>query len=460
LRPPSKMVIPALQVGVPVSFYAGTQFGGIYGLSFSSGDTLYDSTFAAPYIGGGPGTYGFSGGSTLPPGLTLNPSTGLISGTPTSAGIYYTFFTSIPSGVPTSGTWSGGTGNGATPPSQIYGSLSVGTGAGISWVGIPWTVSLQSQTITPLAGIPTKCYAVGFSGNTFSITAPTASSGLTPVLSILSGPATISGSTITVTGIGTVVVAANQAGNGTYSAAAQVTTSFNAVTASATLSNLSQPYTGAALSASVATTPPGLLVAVTYNGSATIPTAIGTYAVVATITDSSAPSGITASGTLTILDQLTGSPFVIPCGLLLVNLDTFTVNPSPAPLFFKKGDDIFIAVQFNNVLLGSTPTDHIAAAASGLQLQVRSTPNGEVILQSDSWIFGVDTASQPFYLVHMPASSEGLLDSILDNYAATGSIAPLFGQLLWNATNTTGVGPSLLAQASPVFNISIGNNLQ
>ena len=52
----------------------------------------------------------------------------------------------------------------------------------------------------------------------FAISA-TASSGLPVTFSILSGPATVSGNTVTLTGAGTVVVQAAQAGNGTYSAA-------------------------------------------------------------------------------------------------------------------------------------------------------------------------------------------------------------------------------------------------
>jgi hypothetical protein len=51
----------------------------------------------------------------------------------------------------------------------------------------------------------------------------TASSGLAVTFSIVSGPAKVSGSTLTIEGAGTLVVAANQAGNATYAAAAQAT---------------------------------------------------------------------------------------------------------------------------------------------------------------------------------------------------------------------------------------------
>ncbi len=61
----------------------------------------------------------------------------------------------------------------------------------------------------------------------FDVTA-TASSGLPITYSIVSGPATISGNTITLTGgLGTVVVEAAQSGNGNYNTATSVTRSFN-----------------------------------------------------------------------------------------------------------------------------------------------------------------------------------------------------------------------------------------
>jgi hypothetical protein len=53
----------------------------------------------------------------------------------------------------------------------------------------------------------------------------TASSGLATVFRVISGPATVSGSTLTITGVGTVVVAADQAGDGSWQAAPEVTQS-------------------------------------------------------------------------------------------------------------------------------------------------------------------------------------------------------------------------------------------
>ncbi|MGD0731538.1 MAG: hypothetical protein ABR956_09745, partial [Terracidiphilus sp.] len=81
-------------------------------------------------------------------------------------------------------------------------------------------VSQGSQTITFTA--PTSPVTYGVSPISLSATA---SSGLAVTFSVVSGPGTVSGSTLTVTGVGTIVVAANQAGNADYTAAAQVTQS-------------------------------------------------------------------------------------------------------------------------------------------------------------------------------------------------------------------------------------------
>jgi hypothetical protein len=69
-------------------------------------------------------------------------------------------------------------------------------------------------------------------------------------------------------------------------------------TATVTLSNLSYAFDGTPKSATATTNPAGLSVSITYNGSSTPPSAVGSYAVVATITDPNYQGS--AIGTLTI----------------------------------------------------------------------------------------------------------------------------------------------------------------
>jgi VCBS repeat-containing protein len=126
----------------------------------------------------------------------------------------------------------------------------------------------------------------------------TATSGLPVTFQILSGPATLSGSTVTLTGaVGTVYVLASQPGNDEYEAAPSVESYFH-VTATATiptLGHLSQVYRGTPLTVSLAGLPGGQTFSVTYNGSPTAPTNAGTYSVVATTS-----VGVTKRGSLII----------------------------------------------------------------------------------------------------------------------------------------------------------------
>jgi Pectinesterase/MBG domain/Immunoglobulin domain len=100
------------------------------------------------------------------------------------------------------------------------------------------------------------------------------------------------------------------------------------LTAGVNLSNLSQNYTGSPTPATVTTNPGGLGVEVTYNGSTTPPTAIGSYAVVATVQDANYQG--TATGTLTI-NQV---PTSITLGNLYQTADgtpkAVSVNTNPA----------------------------------------------------------------------------------------------------------------------------------
>jgi hypothetical protein len=119
-------------------------------------------------------------------------------------------------------------------PGSISGSTLTVTGAGTIVVAANQSGSANYAAASQV----TQTVVVNPAAQTISFTAPaspvsfgvgsigltaTATSGLAVTFSVVSGPATVSGSTLTVTGVGTIVVAANQAGNANYTAASQVT---------------------------------------------------------------------------------------------------------------------------------------------------------------------------------------------------------------------------------------------
>jgi hypothetical protein len=86
--------------------------------------------------------------------------------------------------------------------------------------GTTLTISQASQSITFISPPSPVTYGVG----PISLSA-SSSSGLGVTFSVISGPGSISGNTLTVTGAGTILIAASQSGNGNYLAAPQVTQS-------------------------------------------------------------------------------------------------------------------------------------------------------------------------------------------------------------------------------------------
>ena len=115
-------------------------------------------------------------------------------------------------------------------------AIAEASGYATSAVASATCTILEPQTV--IFKQPTTPVTYGVKPITLSATA---SSGLAVTFSVVSGPATVSGSTLTITGAGTVVVAANQAGNATYAAAPKVTNSItvNKAKLTVTATNLS-----------------------------------------------------------------------------------------------------------------------------------------------------------------------------------------------------------------------------
>ncbi|KAB0671412.1 hypothetical protein F6V30_02190 [Oryzomonas sagensis] len=132
-------------------------------------------------------------------------------------------------------------------------------------------------------------------------------SGNPVTFTLISGPGSLSGTnnaTLTITGAGSIVLRASQAGSAAYIAAADVvqTITVNKATATIILGDLTATHDGTAKSATATTIPAGLAVTITYtyDGSIVIPTNCGSYTVVAAINDANYQG--TASGTLVIKD--------------------------------------------------------------------------------------------------------------------------------------------------------------
>jgi hypothetical protein len=91
---------------------------------------------------------------------------------------------------------------------------------------MPSAVASATYTIlkTQAIGFKQPTSPVSYGAKPITLSA-TAGSGLAVTFSLVSGPGKVSGDTLTITGAGTVVVAANQSGSATYAAATQVTRS-------------------------------------------------------------------------------------------------------------------------------------------------------------------------------------------------------------------------------------------
>jgi hypothetical protein len=217
-----------------------------------------------------------------------------------------------------------------------------------------------------------------------------------------------------------------------------------------TLGNLNQTYDGTAKSVTATTTPPGLTVALTYNGSANAPTNVGTYPVIGTVVDPSNTYYGSASNNLVIskaaatvtLGNLTqtydGTPksataTTAPPGLTV----TFTYDGSPtAPInvgtyqvIGTVSDVNYSGSATNNLVIVSavntTPTN-IVTSVSGDQLTItwpadqtgwtlQSQTNSANVGLSATWYdvpgsaatnqmtFTIDPASPSvFYRIHYP----------------------------------------------------------
>jgi hypothetical protein len=136
----------------------------------------------------------------------------------------------------------------ANGAATVHYVLPAGTGAGnytvqaaYSDVGGALASSSGNASLTVAPAVPALSFAPiaaqTYGNAPFAVSASSASSGAV-TYTVVSGPATIAGSMVTLTGVGAVVLGASQAAGGNY-AAATATTSFTVAAAAFTLTTLS-----------------------------------------------------------------------------------------------------------------------------------------------------------------------------------------------------------------------------
>ncbi len=211
-------------------------------------------------------------------------------GTPKSATV-----TTTPSGLSTSVTYNGS----ATAPTNAGSYAVVATITDPNYTGSAsgtLVIAKANQTIT-FAALANKT----FGDPPFTVSA-TASPSLAVTFAVgATDKCTIAGATVTLTGAGSCTVTASQAGDAELQrrgARRAHASPSRPAAATVTLNGLSQTYDGTPRVVTATTSPTGLTVTITYDGSATAPTNAGSYAVVGTISDPNYTGS--ASGTLVV----------------------------------------------------------------------------------------------------------------------------------------------------------------
>ncbi|MDB5261317.1 MAG: hypothetical protein JWQ14_598 [Adhaeribacter sp.] len=237
-----------------------------------------------------------------------------------------------------------------------------------------------SQSLN-FAALPTKTY-----GDAPVVLSGTATSGLPVSYSILSGSATLSGNTITLTGTGPVTVRAHQAGNETYAAAIPVDQTF-------TVNKASQTIAFTALADKTYGDGPIYLIGKACSG---LPVSFRVTLGPASISGNILT--INGAGTVTVLAEQGG------------NSNYLAAMPVPSSFVVIKANQTITMAIIPNKTYGDAPSALSATASSGLAIIYSIVSGPATVVGNSVTLTGVGTvtikASQPGNANYNPSATE------------------------------------------------------
>ena len=329
------------------------------------------------------------------------------------------------------------------------------------------TVSTASQTIT-FPAIPSR----GYGSAPFAVSATSSLGSSYPVtISVLSGPAVINGGIVTLTGAGTVVLQASQAGDSNYGSAT-TTQSFQVLPAQLTVAanNATRPYNSAnpAFSGSVTGAVGSDSFTESFTTSAAASSNAGSYPIVPAAAGPALGNYTVTvvNGTLTVSPAATSTTVTAPGSASYgasVTLTATVTSASGTPagmVTFLSGSTPLGTVALNGsgtAMLNTTGlpagTDTITASYANQGNFAASTGAGSITINAASQTINFPAiASRPYGSAPFAVSATSSLGS---SYPVTITVASGPATISGGLVSITGVGTVVL-QASQVGNTSYG----
>jgi sugar lactone lactonase YvrE len=312
------------------------------------------------------------------------------------------------------------------------------------------TATIVLNAISPASPVFDKTVTVSATVSGPSLT-PAGTVAFTVDGSTTTASLTVGVATTTLTGlsVGTHTISATYTSSNGFSSATTPTTTFavGRATATVTLSNLSQTYTGSPLSATTTTTPTGLAVSVTYSGSPTAPTVAGSYAVIATINNPNFAGS--ASGTLTIAKAATTITFSAnPTSLTRGQSDLLSATVTGAgqlggTVIFSSGDTTLCTTTLNTSGIGSC--SFVPSTDGNLPVTAQYSGDGNHLASSSNlMLFVFDGADRlqlaSTHLVYPGATNVTVCISPATSATATGTVQIFDGTTLLTTLSVQGGG--------------------